>query len=1046
MAIFGRLTLAAAVAVSLVASLLLSPPSPALATGGGSPSVSLEDPSVPPADPSETEPPLEPEVPGTPTDPPPTETPPPTVDPDVPEVTPSPGEPTPVPPSEEDEPRGPNGDLASDSPGPDTARPVEERPASAYSSTGLIGDNYPSRYRNLPWPYPPYQNIWDEWNFAYRQCTSFVSWRLNSANGVAFSNQYLGLTRWGNAGDWAASARSVGIRVDTSPEVGSVAWSGPWYGDASEFGHVAWVAKVLDNGNIIIEEYNNSWGGSYGYRTVHKSAFQGYIHIKDITKKFTMQRPTVTGTPMVGGTLKATVSGWTPQPTRVQYAWQRDGVPIAGATKETYQPTLEDLGAKLRVVVRGERTGYTQGSMTSVTTSAVMMTDSDGNGVSDVQELLPWNSDVDGDGRPDAVGFGSTGVMVSLNTKSGMGAAKMWVPGFGAADGWSTRYHPRTLVDVNGDGRSDVVGFASDGVYVSTSTGSGFTPAKRWAAGFGTVHGWSIEHHPRALADVNGDGLPDIVGFASDGVYVALGTGTSFKTAKRWTAGFGTVSGWRTDRHPRWVADMNGDGRADIVGIGGNGIQVALSSGTGFAASRVVGNGFSYSSGWRTSHHPRMLADVDGDGRLDVVGFASDGVYVSKNTGAAFGTMTRWVGGFGTVHGWLVGEHPRALADVNGDGKADIVGFANDGTYVSLSTGSRMGAPTRWTTAFNSKSWKASHHGRLVTDITGDGKADIVGFASDGVRVAASTGSRFGDASLALRSMGSSTAAGTWSVASHPRSIAVQRLTAVPAPAITGKAYVGQKLTASSVQPQPAPVNVAYQWRRDGTAIAGATARTYQPTSADAGAKITVTAVGSRFGYAKASATSAGTPAVKIGTISGTSPKITGTPRVGLRLVATPGNWSAAPDAVAYQWLRDGKAIAGATDARYTLAAADAASRISVRLTAAKRHYDSAQLTSTSTAKVALGTLVSAKPRITGVPTEGRTVSLDRGKWSSGVTFTYRWYRDGKAISGATAGSYKLVKADVGRKITAQITGKKSGYATVSVRSAATSKIGRRSG
>jgi surface antigen len=177
----------------------------------------------------------------------------------------------------------------------------------------VLGNDYPLKNRN-PWPYFVGQkDIWDDWNFAYRQCTSFVAWRLRSANGIPFDNQYLGLERWGNAGEWAASAKKVTqtvITVDTTPEVGAVAWSGPGFNGASaDFGHVAWVAQVLNNGNIVIEEYNFGWSGAYNVRTVHPSAFQGYIHIKDMTKPFTKTvKPTISGAPMLGGTLTASVT------------------------------------------------------------------------------------------------------------------------------------------------------------------------------------------------------------------------------------------------------------------------------------------------------------------------------------------------------------------------------------------------------------------------------------------------------------------------------------------------------------------------------------------------------------------------------------------------------------------------------------------------------------------------------------------------------------------------------------------------------------------
>ncbi|QIK63028.1 CHAP domain-containing protein [Leucobacter viscericola] len=281
----------------------------------------------------------------------------------------------------------------SDSPGLETVRPsggIFDSPIVMNLGAlrgKIIGDNYPSYYRNLPWPYSGAASVWDRWNFAYRQCTSFVAWRLNTANGVPFSNQYLGVARWGNAGQWADSARSVGIRVDNVPEVGAVAWSGPNYRDASEFGHVAWVAKVLGKGKIVIEEYNYGWGGAYHSRVVDSNEFQGYIHIKDIKDSFSKAAaPVVEGTAMVGGKLTASVAGWKPAPTNVQYQWKRNGIDIAGATAKTYEPTKADLGSSLSVEVVGDRAGFSVAAKNSKKTDRILLSDENANGVEDAQE------------------------------------------------------------------------------------------------------------------------------------------------------------------------------------------------------------------------------------------------------------------------------------------------------------------------------------------------------------------------------------------------------------------------------------------------------------------------------------------------------------------------------------------------------------------------------------------------------------------------------------------------------------------------------------
>ncbi|HEU0297725.1 MAG TPA: choice-of-anchor Q domain-containing protein, partial [Anaerolineales bacterium] len=103
-------------------------------------------------------------------------------------------------------------------------------------------------------------------------------------------------------------------------------------------------------------------------------------------------------------------------------------------------------------------------------------------------------------------------------------------------------------------------------------------------------------------------------------------------TASQWTGAFSYNAGWRVDQHPRMLADVNGDGKADAVGFGYAGVYVALANaaGTAFAPTASLWTGaFSYNAGWRVDQHPRLLADVNGDGKADAVGFGYAGVYVA---------------------------------------------------------------------------------------------------------------------------------------------------------------------------------------------------------------------------------------------------------------------------------------------------------------------------------------------------------------------------------------------------------------------------------
>lgn len=137
----------------------------------------------------------------------------------------------------------------------------------------LRGDDYPSNLKNAA-----KDAVVDPWLFYNRECTSFVAWRLNSANGAPFSNYMVGPNgrkgHFGNADNWGANAQYIGYTVNRTPAVGSVAW---WSSQ-----HVAWVAKVNGDGTIVIEEYNRNYDGKYSYRTIPAGSPTGYIHIKDL--------------------------------------------------------------------------------------------------------------------------------------------------------------------------------------------------------------------------------------------------------------------------------------------------------------------------------------------------------------------------------------------------------------------------------------------------------------------------------------------------------------------------------------------------------------------------------------------------------------------------------------------------------------------------------------------------------------------------------------------------------------------------------------------
>ena len=268
--------------------------------------------------------------------------------------------------------------------------------------------------------------------------------------------------------------------------------------------------------------------------------------------------------------------------------------------------------------------------------------------------------------------------------------------------GWiNNETYPRELGDVNGDGRADIVGFGYSGVWIALGKSDGtFNQDKLDLREFGNAQGWNSKNlYPRELGDVNGDGHADIVGFGQQGVQVALGNSSGGFGAPGFVLGaFGTnAGGWsNNDLFPRKLGDVNGDGYADIVGFANDGVQVALgNSSGGFRAPGFVLGFFGVdrsAGGWlNNNEYPREVGDVNGDGRADIVGFANGGVFVAAgNASGAFNTPQVTLRDFGiNAGGWSdIDRYPRELADVDGDRIADIVGFKDDGVYVALGTAS----------------------------------------------------------------------------------------------------------------------------------------------------------------------------------------------------------------------------------------------------------------------------------------------------------------------------------------------------------------------
>jgi hypothetical protein len=353
-------------------------------------------------------------------------------------------------------------------------------------------------------------------------------------------------------------------------------------------------------------------------------------------------------------------------------------------------------------------------------------------------------ADVNDDGRDDIIGFGDDGVIVSLaRAAGGFDAPATFIRDFGYNQGWRNDLHVRTMADVNGDGRSDIVAFGRDGTWIALSGSTRFY-APVFYPEFGYEQGWRVTMHPRLLADINGDGHADIVGFGNDGVWTALGQGNTFGAAQFVLADLGyNAGGWRIANHPRMLADVDDDGDDDIVAFGIYGAYIAHASGAGgFNTPVYASSEFGYGSGWYTGRHVRALSDVNLDGRADIVAFDDDGARVALSGSNMFYASQPVLYDMGYNQGWRINQHPRFVRDVSGDGRPDLVGFGEAGIYVSMGVGGTTFGPMQlWAIRYsasdavlaNGTALPMLEHPRGLGDFDGDGAADVFAFRADGM-------------------------------------------------------------------------------------------------------------------------------------------------------------------------------------------------------------------------------------------------------------------------------------------------------------------------
>jgi hypothetical protein len=373
--------------------------------------------------------------------------------------------------------------------------------------------------------------------------------------------------------------------------------------------------------------------------------------------------------------------------------------------------------------------------------------------------ITPEVADVNGDGKPDVVA-GSTyggGIQVLLNRGDGT-----LQPPVSTMLGTMSGYYGSTLADVNKDGRADLLLVSNVFLGMSPYAVAVYPGGSDGRFATTPITTALLESLRLSVRDVNGDGHADLVG-ASSRAEVSVLLGNSSGT-------FAAPTAVTLDSPARELAmvDLNGDGKLDLATLGSDGklslrvghgdgtfsgtglVTVATAAATLSAADLtgdgkadlIVGSDRTYGPGspsgspggaWllrgngdATVQMPQevslfplwgvnrlRIADADRDGKLDILAFGDSTMLPIFNRGG---------GSFFEDRQFAAPINAVAAADVNGDGKADIVSVAVsvNKVYVALNAGDGTTAAPR---AYDTDRGPAAV---AVADLTGDGKADLV--------------------------------------------------------------------------------------------------------------------------------------------------------------------------------------------------------------------------------------------------------------------------------------------------------------------------------
>jgi Putative Ig domain/Domain of unknown function (DUF4114)/FG-GAP-like repeat len=276
------------------------------------------------------------------------------------------------------------------------------------------------------------------------------------------------------------------------------------------------------------------------------------------------------------------------------------------------------------------------------------------------------------------------------------------------------------VLDINGDGKSDIVfNYAN---YTTNKAGIGAILASSNPT-FTPLTTGNVTVTYTALLDINGDDRPDLVETYYD--LTAKTNGLGVILAGSSTPQFTPITTDNQDLRSPILVDINGDGKLDVVASYNNNTTKKSGLGAILAGSstpvfiNLTPDNLQFSGS--TTLEQRV--DVNGDGKLDLAFAYRDTITNKSGLGTIVAGATPTFAGFDT--GTFFPSSP-AVADVNNDGKLDLVSTYFDSTLTKLNGVGVLLAGSSTFTPIAPDNPDITTFAPVSIDINGDGKSDLI--------------------------------------------------------------------------------------------------------------------------------------------------------------------------------------------------------------------------------------------------------------------------------------------------------------------------------